>query len=145
MSMISGFSSPGEPLSIDLNIPDYFEIIRDMETFRNILFLEFWKLWKSKTFVLCTRFGKDGHRQMMRIRLKNLGHLGYESNIYQKTWYGYLVIIKKQGGSCTFIHLEFHTFKTWHVGTFKILSRSIFYFSEFKWNGFIWEVFWGNL
>ena len=33
--------------------------------------------------------GKDGHRQMMKIRLTNLHDLGYEINIYQKYEMGF--------------------------------------------------------
>ena len=38
--MIPGFLDPGEPLSMDLNIPNYFnKSKKNMETFSNILFL----------------------------------------------------------------------------------------------------------
>ena len=41
ISMISGFLSPGEPLSTDLNIPKYFKKYKNnMETFsENIIFI----------------------------------------------------------------------------------------------------------
>ena len=84
--MISGLLSPGEPLFVDLVISNYFNKYRKSygNVFENInsINLRFgkmkkWKYWNS--------FGKDGYRQMMKIRLNNLGNLGYEINIYQKT------------------------------------------------------------
>ena len=35
---------------------------------------------------------KDGHRNMMKVRLTNLGNLGYGIDIYLKTWNQNLVI-----------------------------------------------------
>ena len=38
--------------------------------------------FETSFFRIVDHFSKDGHRNMMKIRLKNLGHLEYEINIY---------------------------------------------------------------
>ena len=54
-----------------------------METCLN----EYYHLYKSRDFGndFSDNFGKDGVREMMKIRLTKLINLGYEINIYQNT------------------------------------------------------------
>ena len=46
--------------------------------------MEVSKFWESEISKGWIGFGKDGHQNMMKTRLTNLGNLGYEINIYQK-------------------------------------------------------------
>ena len=80
--MIYGFVSPGEPLLIGFNIPKLLrKSKKSMETFlKNMIFANL-KIWQNPQNDI---FGKDRHRHMMNIRLKSLGNLGDDIDIYQK-------------------------------------------------------------
>ena len=80
------FDPPGEPMFIDFVIPKYLNCTLELWTpFWKIIFLCISTFWKSKTSICLTRFGKGGHRKMVKTHLKNLETLGYGTNIYLET------------------------------------------------------------
>ena len=69
ISMNYGLLDPWEPLSIDLDIPKYFKKYKKYgNLFEHIIFVNI-KFGKSTKLKYWNRFGKDGCRTMMKIRL----------------------------------------------------------------------------
>ena len=79
--MILGFSDPSPSPktnyvhSLGHQNPDIC-----LEHLSNIICIDF-KIWEIQKI---DSFGKDGHREMMKIRLRVFGNLGYGTNIFLK-------------------------------------------------------------
>ena len=84
--MISGFLDLWEPLFIDFNIQKYSRDIRNIREHvsKDIVFVNL-KIWEIKHSEHLEQIWKRRAQKMMKIRSTNLGYLGYEINIYQKT------------------------------------------------------------
>ena len=67
--MISGFVSPGEPLSMDLNIPKLFQKISETDgSIELYYYFANHKFGRIKKTNCWNRFGKGERRQIMDIR-----------------------------------------------------------------------------
>ena len=70
---------------LSFETPEYLQKIKKIPIqLENILFLGNLKFWKMRSSKCWNRFGKNGHQEMMTIRLTNLGNLEYGINIYRK-------------------------------------------------------------